>query len=117
MRQSGVLAAAGLHALEHHLPRIADDHVHARRLAERLAAAPGIACEARAVETNIVNFDLPGLDAARFAAIAARRGVRVNAIAPERVRAVTHLDVSRADIEAAAERLADAAAELVREPR
>ncbi len=117
MRQSGVLAAAGLYALDHHLPRIGDDHAHARLLAERLAVVDGIACHAHAVESNIVNFDLPGRDAARFAAIAARRGVRVNAIAPDRVRAVTHLDVSRTDVEAAADRLAAAAAELVHEPR
>jgi threonine aldolase len=104
MRQTGVLAAAGLHALEHHLARIGDDHAHARLLAERLAGVAGIACDVGGVETNIVNFDLPGGDAARFAAIA-----------PERVRAVTHLDVTRADIEDAVDRLTRAVADLAHE--
>jgi threonine aldolase len=112
MRQAGVLAAAAHYALDHHLPRLAEDHDNARLLAEGLSASRGIACDAARVETNIVNFDVPGKDAARFAREAAREGVRLNAIAPERLRAVTHLDVSRANVLTAVERLARVAATL-----
>jgi threonine aldolase len=105
MRQAGVLAAAALYALEHHLPRLSEDHAHARLLAEGLSRLPGIACAVERVETNIVNFELQGPHAARFVATASAQGVRLNAIAPHRLRAVTHLDVSRADIVEALERL------------
>jgi threonine aldolase len=108
MRQVGVLAAAALYALEHHRARIADDHAHARQLVQGLAALPGVVCDLAHVETNIVNFDLPGLDAARFASAAAAAGVRLNAIGPHRLRAVTHLDVSGQDIAVAITRLAGA---------
>jgi threonine aldolase len=103
MRQAGVLAAAALHALEHHLPRLGDDHVHARLLAEGLGRIRHVECAAVRVETNIVNFDLSGVDAGRFVVEAARLGVRVNAIAPARVRAVTHLQITRDDVTAALE--------------
>jgi threonine aldolase len=112
MRQAGVLAAAALHALEHHLPRIAEDHANAQRLAAALAQVPGIVCAPERVETNIVIFDLPGRPAERFAALAAHHGVRVNAIGAERIRAVTHMDVTSADIARAVSGLTRAAAEL-----
>jgi threonine aldolase len=112
MRQAGVLAAAALYALEHHMTRLVDDHDNARALAERLSGLRNIACALDRVETNIVNFEVPGLDAARFAAEAARAGVRINAIAPTRLRAVTHLDVTRADVLAAATAFARIAASL-----
>jgi threonine aldolase len=112
MRQAGVLAAAALYALEHHRTRLAEDHDNARVLAEQLNGVHNIACAPERVETNIVNFEVPGLDAARFAAEAARAGVRVNAIAPARLRAVTHLDVTRADVLVAAAAFARIAASL-----
>lgn len=105
MRQAGVLAAAALYALDHHRERLREDHDNARLLAEALAQFPGVRCAVRDVETNIVNFDLPGRDAARFASAAAAHGVRLNATGPERLRAVTHLGVERADVQSAVERL------------
>ena len=85
MRQAGILAAAGLHALEHHLDRLADDHARAARLAEALGA------DASTVQTNIVV--LPVADAPSVAREAAERGVLVSALGPRVLRMVTHLDV------------------------
>jgi threonine aldolase len=96
MRQAGIIAAAGLHALEHHIERLADDHERARRLARGLAELPGIAVDANRVETNIVIFDVSGagVTGEAFAERAqARGGVRFSVIGPTTVRAVTHLDL------------------------
>jgi len=108
MRQVGIFAAAGLHALEGHRARLADDHVHARLIAERLARSAGIEIDLASVQTNIVVFRLaPGApDAATFVATARAAGVLVNALGACTIRALTHLDVDRAACEAAAERLA-----------
>jgi len=106
MRQTGVLAAAALYALDHHRQRLADDHANARALAEGLARIPGVTCAVAQVETNIVNFALDRIDAKHFSAEAGLLGVRVNAIAVQQLRAVTHLDVSREDVTRALERLA-----------
>jgi threonine aldolase len=95
MRQVGVLAAAGLHALDHHVDRLADDHARARRFAQACAdAAPGVV-DPDTVETNIVVLDTGalGLAAADVVAALAERGVRTYAVGPTRVRAVWHLDV------------------------
>ncbi|HVS69283.1 MAG TPA: GntG family PLP-dependent aldolase [Mycobacteriales bacterium] len=103
MRQAGVLAAAGLHAVRHHVARLADDHARARRLAEGIAeAAPGVA-DADAVETNMVFLDLAKapVDSAGLAAACAADGVLVSVIAPRTVRLVTHLDVDDEGIERA----------------
>jgi threonine aldolase len=94
MRQVGILAAAGLHALDHHVDRLADDHRHARLLAEACGVDPD------SVDTNIVVLHRP--DALDFVAAAAERGVRVATVGPRTVRLVTHLDVDRADAERAA---------------
>ena len=94
MRQVGVLAAAGLHALDHHLDRLAEDHAHARLLAEACGVDPDT------VDTNIVVVERP--DAASFVERATADGVRIAAVGPRTVRLVTHLDVSRADAERAA---------------
>jgi len=93
MRQAGVLAAAGSYALAHHLERLAEDHVRARRLADSLAGY-GVT-EDWPVETNIVVLDLvkTGHDAGTLAAAARERGVLVSVVSPTRVRLVTHLDV------------------------
>lgn len=108
MRQSGVLAAACLYALDHHRERLAEDHVNAAHLAEGLAQIPGIALEpsqaSRGVETNMVFFDLaPGLsmDAAALSGQLKSEGVLMLASAPRRLRCVCHLDVTRAQIDAA----------------
>jgi len=112
LRQAGVLAAAGVHALEHHVDRLADDHANARLIGERLAACAAVEIDLDGLETNIVVFHLrPGAaPAAAVVARAADRGVLVMAFGPRTVRAVTHLDVGRADCERAAEALAEAVA-------
>jgi threonine aldolase len=108
MRQSGIVAAAGLHALDHHVDRLADDHARARRLAEGLAALPGVTIDAATVETNIVIFGVP--DAPAFCAALEQEGVGMLPVGPARVRAVTHLDVDDAGID----RALDAAAGALR---
>jgi threonine aldolase len=105
MRQVGILAAAGLHALEHHLERIAEDHEHARLLADACGADPST------VQTNIVVVDVP--DAAAVVAAARGHGVLVSAVGRRALRMVTHLDVSRADAETAASVLAKVLPEVV----
>jgi threonine aldolase len=106
MRQAGIIAAAGLYALEHHVERLREDHERARRLAAGLAELPGIDLDAARVETNIVIFDVraTGLTGDQFAARAlASHGVRFSVIGPSTVRAVTHLDVPPDGIERALE--------------
>ena len=93
MRQAGIVAAAGLYALDHHVERLADDHARARRLADGLAQLPGVALDPAKVDTNIVVFEVS--DAAGFASELARSGVGMGPMGPRRVRAVTHLDVGR----------------------
>src|SRR5947209_762198 len=101
MRQAGVLAAAGDHALTGHLARLADDHVRARRLAEALAPF-GIVDAAR-VRTNIVPLDLgkSTMDGPTLGAAARERGVLVSVLGPRSARLVTHLDVDDAGIDRA----------------
>ena len=96
MRQSGVLAAAALDALEHNIGRLSEDHERARRLARAIAGTPGLRVDLEGVQTNIVYADVdPALgDAERFVAALRERGVWVLATGPRRFRAVTHLDVS-----------------------
>jgi threonine aldolase len=108
MRQVGVLCAAADHALEHHRERLAEDHENAAHLAAGLSAVDGIRCDSAAVETNIVSFELDAGDAEGFVERATDAGVLVGALDERRVRAVTHLDVSRADVERAVEGLAKA---------
>jgi threonine aldolase len=99
MRQAGVIAAAALYALDHHVDRLADDHANARRLAEGLAAIDGITIDPATVETNIVAFGLR--DAPAFCAALEADGVLMGPLGAERVRAVTHLDVDADGIERA----------------
>jgi threonine aldolase len=102
MRQAGIIAAAGVWALRHHVDRLHEDHANARRLAEGLAGLPGIVLDPAAVETNIVFFDLAGsLDAAAAVAGLLEHGVRMGALGPRTIRAVTHLDVAAAGVERA----------------
>jgi threonine aldolase len=109
MRQSGILAAAGLWALDHNLDRLPEDHANARLLAERLAGLPGIDLDLATVQTNIVIFHLEedAPDATTIVARAQEAGVLVSAFAARTVRAVTHLDVTREECRQAAELLAD----------
>jgi threonine aldolase len=100
MRQAGIIAAGGVHALRHHVERLAEDHDHARRLAQGLAELPGIKLDPAEVETNIVFFELTGaLDAPTAVERLLSHGVRVGAMGARTVRAVTHLDVTSAGID------------------
>jgi threonine aldolase len=107
MRQAGILAAAGLYALDHHRDRLADDHTRARRLAELTADVDGL--DAVPPETNIVMFDIrqPGLDAETLVARLAERDVLVTVFTRSRIRATTHLGIDDNAIEAAAAAIAD----------
>jgi len=111
MRQAGVLAAAGLVALEKSPAGLAADHAHARFLAGGLAAVPGISLDPSAVRTNIVIFDVSGtgLSAGEFSRRLAARGIRINAINERQLRALTHYDVDREDCARALEAVAEVA--------
>ena len=116
MRQVGVLAAAGLIALEEMPKRLPIDHENARFLAESLAQIPGINLDRRAVQTNIVIFDISGtgLATAEFSARLKARGILMNGINASQVRAVTHYDVNRADCETAIETIRQTVAAAAR---
>jgi len=103
MRQSGIVAAAGIHALGHHIDRLAEDHANARLLGERLADVPGLIVE-EPIDTNMVFLDTAGtaLDAPTLVARLEAQGIRMGAMGPTRIRAVTHLDVTREMVEEAA---------------
>jgi threonine aldolase len=108
MRQSGVIAAAGIYALENNVERLADDHANARVLAGGIAGLPGVGLDPGSVDTNIVIFDVAaaGQSATAIAdRTLAEHGVRLCPLSPTVIRAVTHLDVGRADIDAAIEAL------------
>src|SRR3954447_9165973 len=99
LRQAGIIAAAGLYALDHNVDRLAEDHANARVLADGLAELPGTELEPADVETNIVVFGFR--DSAALIAQLEREGVLMSSVGPDRVRAVTHLDVDRTDIDTA----------------
>ncbi len=112
--KAGMMAAAGIYALRHHVRRLTDDHARALELAEGLAVLDGVELAQERVETNIVYFDVApaGLDAALVLDEIARAGVRMKQISETTIRAVTHLDIARADtdravsaVESALERL------------
>jgi len=104
MRQAGIIAAGGVYALRHNVDRLALDHEHARRLAEGLAELPGIKLDPAEVETNIVFFEVTGaLDAPAAVNELLGHGVRMGALGPRTIRAVTHLDVDAAGIARALE--------------
>ena len=101
MRQAGIIAAAGVYALQHHVERLAEDHAHAKLLATALATLPSVMLNPADVETNIVIFDVaatassaPDLGRQLEAA-----GLRLSVLGRTKLRAVTHLDVSRTDIQ------------------
>jgi threonine aldolase len=99
MRQAGVLAAAGLYALDHHYDRLAEDHEHAQLLAKRLGVDPS------SVETNMVV--LSDVNAPLVAEAAKAQGVLVSQVSPTRIRLVLHLDVDRAAVDRAADVLSE----------
>jgi threonine aldolase len=97
MRQAGILAAGAAYALDHHLGRLADDHAAARAFAEAVAQRAPEAVDVGSVETNIVVLDTGERAAGPVAAAAEEQGVRVSALGPQMIRAVTHLDVTTAE--------------------
>jgi len=106
MRQVGILAAACLHALDHHVARLADDHARARRLAEGFARAPGVSVSPP--ETNILflTLDHPALEPDALLEALERRGVRMSRYGPRLLRAITHLDIDDAGVTRAIEAFA-----------
>ena len=107
MRQAGILAAAAIYALENNVERLADDHLNAKLLAERISGAPGMRIEPSNVETNIIYLQLDPaearVDAPGLAAAMRQRGVLALAMGGHAMRLVTHLDVSREQVEHAAD--------------
>ena len=103
MRQAGIIAAACLYALDHHIDRLAEDHANAKRLAEGLADLPGVVLNPDRIDTNIVFFDLDqsGPSAPSVAARLLEHGVRIGAMGERRMRAVTHLDIDSDGIDQA----------------
>lgn len=114
MRQAGIVAAAALYALENHVDRLADDHRNARVLAQAVADTPGLRLHPPEVHTNLVWFQVdPDLGTAKDVAAALKqRGVHVHAAGPQTIRACTHLDVSAAQAERAAETIRHAVPHL-----
>jgi threonine aldolase len=96
MRQAGVLAAAGLIALEKMPARLHEDHANAKLLASALARMRGIQIDPERVQTNIVVFDIAetGMDTKAFSAQLQKNGVLANGISPTKMRMVTHMDVT-----------------------
>lgn len=105
MRQSGIIAAAALYALDNHWDRLAEDHENAHHLAKGLSEINGLECEVEKMQTNLVFFDIrkPGMSGAQFVEACRARGVGIGTSAGSttRIRAVTHMDVTRADIDGA----------------
>ena len=115
LRQAGIVAAAGIYALDNHVPLLADDHARARRLAEGWLAA-GLPVDLDQVETNFVQLDVSPLGLTKWDVISRLKEVGVgvsNTVHPTTLRAVTHLDVSDEDIDAAIELAPDALAARV----
>jgi threonine aldolase len=105
MRQAGILAAAGIYALEHNVERLAEDHLNAKRLARGIAEINGLTIDVNAVLTNILYFDVrqPGLTVSTLLERLKTAGVLMLGTGPNSIRAVTHLDVSKEGIERAVE--------------
>jgi threonine aldolase len=109
-----VLAAAGLYALDHNLEKLPEDHANARRLGEHIQSIPGLKLMTPDIETNIVFFDVSGagLTSRQVYDQLIAQGVRMGVSYGGMIRAVTHLDVSRDDIDAAGAALRDAVTAL-----
>ncbi len=105
MRQSGILAAAGLYALDHHVARLAEDHANARSLADKVRTLSQLSLDQRRVDSNLVFFDCAetGMSASDLSEALRAKGVLIGAVGRHRLRAVTHLDVDAAAVDAAGE--------------
>jgi threonine aldolase len=110
MRQAGILAAAGLIALEENPPKLANDHANAKFLAQALAQVPGFKLNPAKVQTNIVISDITGtgMTSRELSALLRRHGVLADGVGPDQLRFVTHLDVDRELCERALEIVASA---------
>lgn len=106
MRQAGILAAAGIYALDHHVERLAADQANAQAFAEAVSAIPQVSIDMEAVQSNIVYFDIPGQDAAALSQALSEQGVQIGAMGEETLRAVMHLDVSTDEVMSAAQTVA-----------
>ncbi len=100
-RQAGIIAAGALYALRNNRARLADDHANAKLLAQGIHDAPGIQLDVDQIETNIVRFNLTNFPAAEFAERALDKGLRILPAGPDSIRAVTYLNISRAQVEEA----------------
>ena len=103
MRQAGIVAAAGIYALNNHFERLKEDHQNAKRLAVGLKELKGVSIDPKSVETNIVIFDVAnsGMTAAQVTEAMKKEGVLIHPIGKTQIRLVTHLDVTSEDIETA----------------
>ena len=119
MRQAGMMAAAAVYALDHHVDRLQEDHEHARKFAEAIAEIPGILIRPNEVETNLVFFDVDPHygPAANLTTGLLEHKVRMLPIGPQRIRACTHLDVDRADMLQAAAAIRTVMRELAVKPK
>jgi threonine aldolase len=101
MRQVGIIAAAGIYALDHHLERLREDHQNAKRLAVGLKEFKGVSIDPTRAETNIVIFDVTNtwMTAAQVAEGMKKEGILIHAFGKMQIRLVTHLDVTAEDIE------------------
>jgi threonine aldolase len=97
MRQAGIIAAAGVYALQHNVARLAEDHENAREIAAALAGTSWASLDPKDVPTNIIYFDTPGRDAETVVAALGNAGIRCGASGPNTIRFVTHLDIGRED--------------------
>lgn len=107
LRQAGIVAAAALYALEHHVERLEQDHENARHFADLLRGVPGLTIDPEVVESNLVFVSIsPELGTAgKLSAQLKERGILINPSGPQRLRACTHLDVTRGQVEQAAQSL------------
>ena len=112
MRQSGIIAAAGITALEQMVDRLAEDHENARRLAEGIVRIPGLSLDLGKIHTNIVYFDMEDeqFDAGTLVRQLADRGIKILQVGPGRIRAVTHYGISTEDIDLALAAMSEAMA-------
>jgi threonine aldolase len=114
MRQAGVIAAACIFAMDHHVERMADDHRHAQIIAQAIADTPGLRLDPVDIDTNLIWFKVdPALGTSKDVAARLREhGVLISASTPQRMRACTHLDLSKAQ----AERVAETIRKAIRKP-
>jgi threonine aldolase len=107
MRQAGIIAAAGIYALEHMVNRLVEDHRNARKLAKGMAGIEGLSIDVADVQTDIVYFDVVGeeMPADRLVDQLEKRGVRILPVGSARLRAVTHYGISAEDVDVALEAL------------